>query len=243
MEVVSFEKFALTEEDIQGGVLGSDMASLPRPDGLHWSNIVRRMSLKKYKKNSTPSWCYREVGFVWEMMLEAVFKQRMKHHRRQRINQLSFEVDDVHMTPDGLVFDGPPSGPGAMGLIDLYPTRQVDGSIVYADVRNEGGIWVPTGSLVPAEDYIEEYKATWRSMRNVGVAPNYTLFFDEFWDWHVQVMGYCRAAHVTRADFYILFINGDYKPMIPDALYISVRYSQQEMDEIWEQGQNHKDES
>lgn len=216
MEVVSFEKFALSEEDIQGGVLGSEMASMPRSEGLHWSSVVRYMSSKKYKKGTEPSSWYRETGFIWEMMLEYVFKQRMKHHRRHAINQLSFEVDDIYMTPDGLVFDGPQPGPEAMLLAP------------------------PSG--VNTEDYIEEYKATWRSMKNIGVAPGYTEFFVEFEDWHRQVMGYCRAAQVTRADFYVLFINGDYKPMIPDACYISVRYTPTELEENWEMGLNNSQE-
>ena len=199
MEVVSFEKFFLTEEDIQGGVLGSDMASSPRPDGLHLSSIIRYMTRPKAKPgDKEPTGWYRETGFIWEMMLEKVFKRRMQHHRRTRINQLAFERDGIHMTPDGLVYDGP---------------------------SHRG---------FETEDYIEEYKATWRSMRHIGVAPGYTEFGVEFWPWHIQTMGYCRAAGVTRADFYILFMNGDYKPMIPDACYISMRYSEQELEENWE---------
>lgn len=193
MEVISFEKFALTEEDIQGGVLGSEMASGPRSDGLHLSSVIRYMSVraKKYKNKPEPTSWYREVGFVWEMMLESVFKHRMKHHRRDRVHQLSFERDGIHMTPDGIVFE-------------------------------------------PGVEYIEEYKATWRSMKYLGGPPDYTEFASEFHDWHVQTMGYCRAAKVNRCDFYILFINGDYQPMVPDACHIQMHYTDIEMEENWE---------
>lgn len=212
MEILRFEKFELSEDDVRGGILGSSMATGSRHPGVHQSSIIRYINPPASRNTTTEltSW-YREVGFAWEMALETVFKVRMQHHHRDRVHQVTFEVDGIHQSPDGLVFDGPPPG-----LVPSAPG--------------------------PVEDFLEEYKCTWRSKRNVGVAPNYTEFYDNFWSWHIQTMGYCRSAKVTRCDFYVLFINGDYVPMIPDACYISVRYSPQEIEENWEMVLKNRDE-
>lgn len=80
-------------------------------------------------------------------------------------------------------------------------------------------------------DYIEEYKATWRSMRKWGEDPE-----REFWMWVAQVKAYCYMAGKTKARFFVFWVNGDYSYKTargPQVTTCELEFTQEELEDNW----------
>lgn len=72
---------------------------------------------------------------------------------------------------------------------------------------------------------LEEWKCTWRSAARDLESEN--------WHWFVQAKAYCHALKLTRANFRILYVNGDYKPTVPRPQGYAIEFSQRELHDNW----------
>ena len=68
------------------------------------------------------------------------------------------------------------------------------------EVKLDGVIGSPDG-INRKENYVEEYKATWKSSKRP---------LESIWRYMVQTMGYCKMTGMTMVRFRVLYINGDY---------------------------------
>ena len=93
------------------------------------------------------------------------------------------------------------------------------------EVELDGIVGSPDGfGVSPFGPCIEEYKCTWRSMKN----PPHTE-----WRYMMQVKAYCKILGINQVLFRVLYINGDYKPPCPqDKAYLYV-FDQEEVDQCW----------
>lgn len=80
-------------------------------------------------------------------------------------------------------------------------------------------------------EYIEEYKATWRSMRKWSEDPE-----AEFWMWLAQVKAYCFMTGRTKARFFIFWVNGDYSYKTgrgPQVTTCEMEFTEEELLDNW----------
>lgn len=201
--IYTVSDFEIPLETIQGGV-GDDLLNPPpRSDGWHLSEIIRDLMNRTVFKNKRQDFAKLrpedqkqavlrwEVGFIWEVIVENVYRQRMQARRSAHgvVRQSEMTVEGVHMTPDGWRVE---------------------------------------------DDVEEEYKATWKSSVKLDA------FEEEFFEWLVQNRAYCRALRTNRSEFFILFVNGDYRGSGPQSKKVEVEYTQRELDENWQMILNHK---
>jgi len=101
------------------------------------------------------------------------------------------------------------------------------------EVQKDGIIGSPDGiSFSQDRLIVDEYKATWKSMRH-PVTDNIR--------WMMQVKSYCKMVGTNYCRMRILYINGDYKPPIPQYRSYLLAFTDAELDENWEMILNHKD--
>lgn len=98
------------------------------------------------------------------------------------------------------------------------------------EVELDGIVGSPDG-YDPDTGVVDEYKSTWKSIRNAHP--------ENVWKWMVQVKAYCKMLGANVVRFHVLYINGDYKGSGP--LYRSYLFSftDQEIDENWSMLVNH----
>lgn len=76
------------------------------------------------------------------------------------------------------------------------------------------------------EDFcVEEFKATWRSMRR----PLAT----DFWSWMVQVKSYCHMTDTQWARFRVFWVCGDYRNSGPTMKTYQIRFEVEELERNW----------
>lgn len=108
--------FALDSTELVSG-LASDMhISEPRSPGAHLSDIIRDLEntvLKPGQRKSDSELSadeiatlnnYREMGFIWEVAMEMIFKQRRidKLDGGKFIRQMEVEKDEIFLTTDAV---------------------------------------------------------------------------------------------------------------------------------------------
>jgi hypothetical protein len=113
----------------------------------------------------------------------------------------------VRFRPDELVKDGIAGSPDA----------------IVVDPRND-------------RTWVEEYKATWKSARDLDYpTPGAGLLDEKFLGYILQGKSYCYLADVQELHFYILFVNGEYgNRMVPEVRAYRLLFSQQELVEHWQ---------
>lgn len=83
----------------------------------------------------------------------------------------------------------------------------------------------PDGIIVNGKERVAEYKLTWMSASE-------TLDDPKFDKWHTQVKLYAAQLEIPRAEFWVNFVNGDYKKnRDPDLRVYQVEYSKRELAE------------
>lgn len=164
LEVFNFTPLAANWQE-----MGKD-----RPEGLHLSDILYG---RMYDDNfGEPAWkkdpddpeypnIRMQMGFFWERMVDFQWKQFCQQQPIEVDTQFQVELDDIHMTPDGVM-------------------RSND--------------W--------ERDVLMECKATWRSLRRWEEDPQ-----GEFTVWFWQAMAYCHALDLNDVEFYVFWVNGDYR--------------------------------
>lgn len=176
--------------------LDYSLPPIPRAPGIHVSGLIRHIENQLSKKGYRPDseltaeeikriGPYREMGFIWERLVERILADRLinrRAHRDHIVRQSPLEVDGIHMTPDAL------------------------------DILE----WIT-----------EEYKATWRSMRRAE------RLLEEFWQWIMQMKGYCKGHETNVAHLYAFFVNGNYRASGPMIRHWQFTWTQQELDDNW----------
>jgi len=89
------------------------------------------------------------------------------------------------------------------------------------------GISFPNGVTT-----LEEYKLTWYSMHS-------KKFLLDMPTWQWQTKGYCKMLNLTNCIFRVFWVNGDYRPPAPAYRAYSVKYTQEEIDQNWDNLKNH----
>ena len=112
---------------------------------------------------------------------------------------------------------------------------QVDRGIV--NKQDFVQLTLPDGRIVTGtpdglkDDVVEEYKATWRSMRKWSEHPE-----EEFWMWVAQVKAYCHMTARTKARFFVFWVNGDYSYKSgrgPQVTTCEMEFTPEEIEDNW----------
>lgn len=97
--------------------------------------------------------------------------------------------------------------------------------------QEEDGIILTPDGFSSVEDAVEEYKATWRSIRN-ALPP-------DVWEWMIQAKSYCHVCRTRKVIFRVFYINGDYKGSGPTYKRCDITYTPAEIAENWKMVVNH----
>lgn len=106
------------------------------------------------------------------------------------------------------------------------------------EIEKDGVICSPDGVNAYAPYAItaminEEYKATWKSLRNPP---------EDNWYWMCQFKSYAYALNVGETLLRVLYINGDYKGSGPVYRVFRIQFTDRELRENWQMILNHRDE-
>lgn len=107
------------------------------------------------------------------------------------------------------------------------------------EVERDGVVCSPDGvgvfeNVVTAALVVnEEYKATWKSLRNPP---------EDNWYWMCQFKSYCYVLNVNTTILRVLYINGDYRGSGPVYRVFKIVFTDQELAENWQMILNHRDE-
>lgn len=93
------------------------------------------------------------------------------------------------------------------------------------EIELDGIIGSPDG-YDPETGILDEYKCTWKSIRNAHP--------ENVWKWQVQVKGYCKMLGATVARFHVFYVNGDWRGSGPIYRPYLFSYTQREIDENWQ---------
>ena len=176
--------------------LDYSLPHIPRDPGIHVSGCIRHIENQLSKKGFRPDsqltaeeikriGPYREMGFIWERLVERILADRMVNrspYREFMVRQTPMCVDGIHGTPD---------------------------------------------AFNPIEWVLDEYKATWRSMRRAE------RLLEEFWQWIVQMKAYCKGMDTDTANLYAFFVNGDYRASGPVIRHWLFRWETKEIEDNW----------
>src|ERR1700676_216539 len=111
-----------------------------------------------------------------------------------------------------------------MGQAIALAAANGNGCIRPGEFERDGIIGSPDG--IDTNDLaIVEYKACWASSRH---AP-----FERRPDWKWQIMSYCHMVGLPFARLYVLYINGDYKPPMPQMRAWQYEFTVGELRENW----------
>lgn len=92
------------------------------------------------------------------------------------------------------------------------------------ELECEGFIGSPDAIRL-SDGAVQEFKATWKSSSG--------SIFDKA-PWYLwQIKGYCYMTDTKLATLYVLFLNGTYKPPLPEIGAWELEFSQLELEENW----------
>lgn len=113
----------------------------------------------------------------------------------------------------------------SMVLKDRLPCR-------IGEVELDGIIMSPDGIEFDnnEEVVLSEYKLVWSSSRRPPT---------DNWKWMSQIKGYCKGLNLVKVNMYILYLNGDWKPPMPQYKGFQIEFTPLEIQENWEMLLNH----
>jgi hypothetical protein len=100
----------------------------------------------------------------------------------------------------------------------------VDDCYYSGEVEQDGIIGSPDGVSLD-KGLIHEMKLTWRSAAKSHPKDR------QRWMW--QVKGYCKMTGLNKVMFYVMYVNGAYKPMMPRPDCYLFVFSDEEIEENW----------
>jgi hypothetical protein len=96
----------------------------------------------------------------------------------------------------------------------------------FGELEQDGILMSPDGLDLSAST-LYEFKVTWKS------AFKTLESYSDQWMWCAQNKGYLRPLGWRNVRQVILFVNGDYRPMMPELITLSIEYTQAEIDANW----------
>jgi len=80
---------------------------------------------------------------------------------------------------------------------------------------------------------VVELKFRWMSSNKFDALEKW------FWLELIQIKGYCAMLGTLRAELWVFFCNGDYRPPRPNVRGVLLEFSEQEVEESWQTILNH----
>lgn len=119
--------FEIDPKTMASGVGEEFESPAPRSAGFHISNILRDIENRLLKRGQRKPYDdltdqeksrmgkYTEMGFIWEVVVESVWKRRMLSRRKEAgaIRQTEIERDGIYMTLDAVI-------PGKPWIVEEY---------------------------------------------------------------------------------------------------------------------------
>ncbi len=122
-------------------------------------------------------------------------------------------------------------------LTAAFTGRGREGSSVVSlgELERDGVIMTLDGFHL-ADDCVEEYKYTWKSMRGAEEDAEKALR-----TYLMQLMSYCGVTETDKGRLRVFFVNGDYRGTGPCQRVWDFRFTEQELQENWACVLNHKE--
>lgn len=107
--------------------------------------------------------------------------------------------------------------------------------------KGHRGIFATPDALRTDTMRLKEWKCTWKSLSRAA-GDNDDMTDGEFadhlvegiWKWPVQTKAYCYLLGVTEADQEVLFINGNWRPPVPQVMRYEMTFTEQELKLNWD---------
>lgn len=203
--------FELDLNELKSGIETDVLLLEPRSPGLHQSDLIRDLEntvlkpgLRKPDIDISDDEMatlnrYREAGFMWEIILESVFKRRRIDNLNPKkfLRQVEIQHDGVFKTIDALQLEDRKKG---------IPKR------------------------------VLEFKLTFRSAGRAQL----DRIESEFWSWFVQLKGNCLAWDTRIASLFVFFVNGNYKPTVPQTRRFDIAFTDEELLQNWSMLKQHE---
>lgn len=118
-------------------------------------------------------------------------------------------------------------------ITNAYPS----GEIIVPPPFQIDGVWMTPDRLRTSDYRVVEMKATWFSAKKAATPEEFASFF--YW-WMWQAMSYCRGLGTNLAEFWVMFVNGYYKPPkpIPPRVFM-IEFTDDELENNWAMIVNH----
>lgn len=105
-------------------------------------------------------------------------------------------------------------------------------------ISDEGILYNPDLILFNGSTRLGEIKLTWLSSGDVP-RESANAFPPKFDKYFVQMKSYCRCLHTPYARLIAFFVNGTYKPPMPELLAWDIEFTKRELDENWTMMMSH----
>jgi hypothetical protein len=197
MEIVEVP-FEIDPEEIKSGLASDVMLLEPRSPGVHQSDLIRDLEntvilpgqrgpdIDRSEEEMATLNRYRELGMMWEVILESTFKRRRVDalDPRKFLRQMEIEHDGVFKTVDA--------------------------------------VHIPDWRIL-------EYKLTFKSSDRASLDRIET----DMWGWFAQLKGNCLGWETRTASLFAFFVNGNYRPPVPQTKRFDIVFTEQELAENW----------
>lgn len=208
----------LTEPLTLTSNLYSEEGDVPRSAGIHLSGIIDYMAtvsgIKKIRDDLSIEKLelYRSMGFVWERILPDFFMQTELKTSRDLIRPGEYAWCVECHEPFS-----------SAGEVSVWSTHLME-------FPGHQGIFATPDAINIRTGAVEEWKCTWKSMREseeIGIDMAIPVYV-----W--QAKAYCRLLETTKANIRVFWINGDYKPPIPAAKVYRFEWTEDEIVRHWD---------
>ena len=98
--------------------------------------------------------------------------------------------------------------------------------------RDHPGIYATPDNCIiyPKEWVLAEYKFTRKSTKNAGEDH-----IDGCWRWELQIKGYCKMLAITKAELWVHWTHGNWKPPFkPAGNVYELKFTKRELKQQWE---------
>lgn len=200
---------------------------IPRSLGVHVMPVIEKMALAlgmedvpKGMPIEKLEW-YRFGGFIHEYVM-------------------SRHIIEVEAANNPLVLMRPGEFMWCYECDDIiFPTWQNSHNVAEEHCKTLGhhGIFGTPDAIRTDLWMLKEFKCTWKTSRRAG-GDNDTDGVREhisvgMWRWPQQLKMYSYAMEITRAQLQVMWINGDYKPPIPDGDTFEFDFTPGELKQAW----------
>lgn len=113
-------------------------------------------------------------------------------------------------------------------IADILGPRMFSRRIVVdqEEIEVDGILMNPDAYSIPDQTG-EEYKATWRSAKNVSDLEG------NFWPWFAQMKAYAYGLKTLKYRLFVYFVNGNWQPPVPMVRRFDITFSPRELELNW----------